>query len=167
MQDCGIDGDGWIITQLLNGTLSEYDMKRYRTASVDVQEELNAFICELATPTKDSGQKVLDFDWKYGVKEFRAMFWKTKESTSFGSSGLNMSYWKVVSEDNDIAHVHSFLIEKAFCHGFSYPLWQESWHCMLQKKTKPYIHRLRIIQLFDKVSLWVSSNVPRSAQQGV
>jgi hypothetical protein len=149
VQDCGIDGDGHIITQLLNGMLSEYNLKRYTTNLADVQEELNAFIWALAKPTKENGHKILDFDWKYGVTEFRATFRRTKESTSCGPSGLNMSYWKAASEDNDIARVHSFLIEKALRYGFSYPRWQESWHCMLQKKAKPFIHRLRIIQLFE------------------
>jgi hypothetical protein len=60
-----------------------------------------------------------------------------------------MSYWKASAEDDDIARVHSFLIEKAFRYGFSYPRWQVSWHCMLQKKDRPFIHRLRIIQLFE------------------
>jgi hypothetical protein len=60
-----------------------------------------------------------------------------------------MSYWKACAEDDDIATVQAFFIEKAFQFGFSYPRWQISLHCMLKKDDKPYIHRLRIIQLFE------------------
>jgi hypothetical protein len=101
---------------------------------VGTTEELNAFIRALAKPQKKCGTPISDFEWKCGIKEFRSTFRKTKESTSCGPSGINMSYWKAVSEDGDIARVHSFLIEKAFRHGFSYPKWQESWHCMLQRR---------------------------------
>jgi hypothetical protein len=149
VEDCGIDGNGKLVRRLLEGTLSDYDVRRYSASSSDSVEELHAFIRALAKPNKSNGTRILDFDWEYGIKEFRATFRRTRESTSCGPSGLNMSYWKAVSEDNDIARVHSFLIEKAFRHGFSYSRWQESWHCMLKKKDKPYIHRLRIIQLFE------------------
>ncbi len=60
-----------------------------------------------------------------------------------------MSYWKAIAEDDDLAEVHAFLIEKAFQYGFTYKRWTTSWHCMLQKDNKPYLHRLRIIQLFE------------------
>jgi hypothetical protein len=61
-----------------------------------------------------------------------------------------MSYWKACAEDDDIATVQAFFIEKAFQFGFSYPCWKISWHCMLLKKDqKPFLHRLHIIQLFE------------------
>jgi hypothetical protein len=60
-----------------------------------------------------------------------------------------MSYWKACTEDKDLARVQAFFIEKAFQYCFSYPHWRVSWHCMLQKDKVPYLHRLRIIQLFE------------------
>jgi hypothetical protein len=146
---CGIDGNKHFTQKLLDGTISDYEINRLTKDSEGSKEELNAFIRALAKPRNTIGTFLPDFEWEYGIKEFCATFRRTRESTSCGPSGLNMSYWKAVSEDDDIARVHSLLIEKAFRHGFSYPRWQESWHCMLQKKDKPYIHRLRIIQLFE------------------
>ena len=37
----------------------------------------------------------------------------------------------------------------AFEFGFSYTEWEQSVHCMLMKEEILYIHRLRIIQLFE------------------
>ena len=36
-----------------------------------------------------------------------------------------------------------------FKYGFTLDWWKLSLHVMLQKETVPYIHRLRIIQLFE------------------
>jgi hypothetical protein len=149
VDSCGIDGDGSMVEKILMGTLKDCEQMDLINGYSDLNDILKIFITAMAKPRLENGSLISDFEWKFGVPEFRATFRKTRESTSCGPSGLNMSYWKACSEDDDIARVQSFFIEKAFRYGFSYPRWQVSWHCMLKKKAIPYIHCLCIIQLFE------------------
>jgi hypothetical protein len=141
---------------LLEGTLN--DEKNLDVASKydNVSEELNVFIRAMTRPRNSHGFVLPDFDWSFGVQEYKNTFRKTREATSCGPSGINMSFWKACAEDDNLAQVQSFFIEKAFQYGFSYPRWQVSWHCMLQKDSTPYLHRLRIIQLFEGNTSWAA-----------
>jgi hypothetical protein len=147
--ECGFDGEGPLTSKLIESLLSHQEKERLLDGHANVKTELDEFITALGQPTDSNGNALHDFTWSFGMKEFRKTFRKTRESTACGPSGLNMSYWKACAEDEDIATVQAFFIEKAFQFGFSYPRWQISWHCMLKKDDKPYIHRLRIIQLFE------------------
>ena len=97
----------------------------------------------------DKDCNIDEFQWKYGVEEYKATFSKTRESTACGPSGLHMSHWKAALERDEIMRVHAFFIWSAFQFGFSYPRWEVSWHCMLQKKDYPFSQKMRIIQLFE------------------
>ena len=110
--------------------------------------ELNHFIQSLQHPllTDDDG---LEMEWTFGVKEYKQLFGRTREGTACGPSGLHMSHWKAAIEREELTKVHTFFIWAAFALGFTYDRWQVSWHCMLQKRRKPFIHRLRIIQLYE------------------
>ena len=87
--------------------------------------------------------------WKFGSEEYRQLFNHTKESTSCGPSGLHMSHWKAATESDDLTFVHATLTWAAFVMGITYKRWNVSFHSMLQKMKKPYIHKLRIIQIFE------------------
>jgi hypothetical protein len=147
--ECGFDGEGDMATTILNGTLSQANRDKLLQEYPNLSEELDAFILALARPRDDNGNIIPDFQWKFGKEEFKRTFRRTRENTACGPSGLNMSYWKVLTESDSLATIHAYFIEKAFQYGFSYPRWQVSWHCMLKKKPIPYIHRLCIIQLFE------------------
>jgi hypothetical protein len=110
--------------------------------------ELTEFMKGLQSPI-DHDNPDKQMTWSFGLTEYKKLFGKTRESTACGPSGLHMSHWKAAIERERIAEVHAFFIWAAFALGFSYHRWQVSWHCMLQKRNKPYIHRLRIIQLFE------------------
>ena len=112
------------------------------------EAEIQQFMESLKAP-KVEGDDKNEMSWSFGIKEYKALFGKTRESTACGPSGLHMSHWKAAVEKDNIAEVHAFFIWAAFSLGFSYHRWQVSWHCMLQKRKQPYIHRLRIIQLFE------------------
>jgi hypothetical protein len=146
---CGIDGDTSFAEQVLEGTLSDGTIQSLSRKYTDVAEELEVFMKAMTRPRTTHGTPIPNFTWSFGVKEFQKTFRKTRESTSCGPSGINMSFWKACTEDEDLAQLQAFFIEKAFQYSFSYPRWQVSWHCMLQKDDTPYIHRLRIIQLFE------------------
>ena len=110
--------------------------------------ELKEFMKGLTSPI-DQANMETQMTWNFGISEYKKLFGKTRESTACGPSGLHMSHWKAAIERDRIAEIHAFFIWAAFTLGFSYHRWQVSWHCMLQKRNKPYIHRLRIIQLFE------------------
>jgi hypothetical protein len=149
VEGCGYDGDGPLTQKILDDALDNNEKYNLLNDYPDLRDELDTFITALAKPKDSNGIPINDFSWSYGVKEFRRTFRRTRESTACGPSGLNMSFWKALAEDDDLAEVHAFLIEVAFRLGFSYKRWKLSWHCMLKKDKKPFLHRLRIIQLFE------------------
>lgn len=134
------------ISQLLAGTFStEKISDEYPEYGVEAE----AFIKALKKPLGKDDTPLKDFKWKYGVEEYCATFKKTRESTACGPSGLHMSHWKAATERKRIARVHAFFIWAAFQFGFSYPRWEASWHCMIQKLEDPLYSKLRIVQLFE------------------
>ena len=110
---------------------------------------LDRFLNSIKRATNREGDNIEDFKWAFGKEEYKATFKKTKEATSCGPSGLHMSHWKAAVESDMLMEIHSFFIWAAFAFGFSYPRWEQSWHCMLKKKKEPYSQKLRIIQLFE------------------
>lgn len=68
---------------------------------------------------------------------------------SSSPSGLHYGHHKAAILDEELSEIEALAISIPFRHGFSYERWQKSIHCMLRKEEKPYIHRLRIIQLFE------------------
>ena len=40
-------------------------------------------------------------------------------------------------------------MQTPFQYGFTLTCWENSIHCMLQKEPLPYLHRLRIVQLYE------------------
>jgi hypothetical protein len=146
---CGTEGDGPLTNKILENSLTNQERYDLINEHADVRDELDTFITALARPKDNNGNIINDFEWKYGIEEYRKTFRRTRECTACGPSGLNMSFWKAIAEDDDLAEVQAFLIEKAFQFGFTYTRWKTSWHCMLKKDSAPYLHRLRIIQLFE------------------
>ena len=112
------------------------------------QSTLEQFIRAMKIPTNIKGEQTQPFQWQYGLEEFKETFSKTKESTSYGPSGLHMSHWKASLERECISELHAFFIWAAFQFSFVYKRWEVSWHVVLKKKKFPFSQKLRIIQLF-------------------
>ena len=110
---------------------------------------LQNFIQNMQYATNKDGKKVKELQWLFGIEEYKAVFKNTKENIACGPSGLHMSHWKAAQESEKIMRAHSFFIWAAFKFGFAYSRWEQSWHCMLQKKAHPFAQKLRIIQLFE------------------
>lgn len=70
VDECGIDGNNKIMYDILNGTLTDYEVKRFSTHATTPTEELECFIRALARPRRKDGTVITDFEWSYGVKEF-------------------------------------------------------------------------------------------------
>ena len=60
-----------------------------------------------------------------------------------------MSHWKVAVQSEEIMEVHATMTWAAFSLGYSYQRWNISFHSMLMKLKRPYVTKLRIIQIFE------------------
>ena len=143
---CGWHGNDEGMESVLQGLLNEDEIKKdypqYGTEGVE-------FLKALRYKRDKNGELVSPFSWKFGAEEFIALFNKTRESTACGPSGLHMSHWKAACERKDIARIHAFFMWAAFEWGFTYERWEQSWHCMIKKLKKPFLPKLRIVQLFE------------------
>jgi len=62
---------------------------------------------------------------------------------------MTMSLWKALILNDTLCTIYAKLIELPFRYGFSYPRWEKSVQVMLQKRSLPYLSKLRIIELFE------------------
>ena len=88
-------------------------------------------------------------EWTFNTDNYRQVFNHTHESKSCGLSGLHMSHWKEATESDFLTALHADMTRMAFTTRIAYHRWKVSWHSMLKKLSKPYIHQLRIVQLFE------------------
>ena len=145
IEKIGVHAENEFVDLLLNGTAKYEDILRRHEKYGD---SLKRFLEQIIRPVGKEGKPIGEFQWQFGVEEYRATFSKTGENISCGPSGLHMSHWKAALESEMLMKVHSFFIQSAFRYGFTYKRWEVSWHCMIQKKEQPYVQKLRIIQLF-------------------
>ena len=142
----GYETDGDIVNDILDGKQLEDNIY---TSYKEYGTTLENFIRHMKKATIKDGSTIPEFTWSFGVDEYKEIFSHTKEATACGPSGLHMSHWKAAEESTTIMKIHSFYIWAAFNFGFSYARWEESWHCMIQKKQFPFSQKMRIIQLFE------------------
>ena len=142
----GAEAETPIVESILDGM---EPINATNTNSSVYGDTLERFIKNMKKACTKDGTPISNFDWSFGPEEYKQTFQKTKETTACGPSGLHMSHWKAAVESETIMKVHSFFIWAAFNFGFSYPRWEESWHCILQKKEYPFSQKMRIIQLFE------------------
>ena len=135
-----------VINQILEGT---FDSENTSDAKETYGSTIENILQSMRKATTKSGGGIENFQWKYGKEEFKETFTKTRENTSCGPSGLHMSHWKAATQSELLMEIHSFFIWAAFAYGFSHNRWENSWHCMLKKKSQPFSQKLRIIQLFE------------------
>ncbi len=84
------------------------------------------------------------------LEEYR-MFWKKKRETTVTSPyGLHVGHYKAALHKLNILNVHRILLLIPFKLGLVQGRWQTTVQIMLEKEPgTPWIHRLRIIELFD------------------
>ncbi len=98
---------------------------------------------------KNNDVTIQDLTWEYGAKQYIDTFSKVNEDTSTGPSGLSMPHWKAACFDIQLASLHATFIELPFKHGITLDRWKQVVHVMIPKKVKPYIDKLRNIQLTE------------------
>jgi len=75
---------------------------------------------------------------------------KKRESTATSPFGLHIGHYKIACDDDEILEIHRKLLLLPFIHCFVPDRWTSTVQCMLEKDPgRPWIHRLRIIELFD------------------
>ena len=129
------------IQKLLTGKI---DTQEYAKCYPQFEEEVDGFLQNMQWNATSKPMK-----WEFGSKEYKNLFLKTREDTSCGPSGLHMSHWKAATQNDEIMEVHAALTWAAFSLGYSYERWNVSFHSMLMKLKKPYVTKLRIIQIFE------------------
>ncbi len=60
-----------------------------------------------------------------------------------------MGHWVTAAFLDDLSEIHVLFINIANKFKIVYDRWAVTFHCMLQKEFRPFIHRLHIIQLFE------------------
>ena len=134
-------GNEDMIHKILSGDINP---ENYKDAYPTYSQEAEESIRQMKKDPRGS-----EMEWKYGPDEYRQIFSHTNESKSCGPSGLHMSHWIAALQSDLITAVHAHMTWMAFAMGIVYQRWRISWHSMLQKLGKPYITKLRIVQLFE------------------
>ena len=130
-----------IIEQILNG---EYVVGEDILQRND-KKELTTFMDQLTKYPRQVGI----IDPIISAQDLQDVFKNTKEKISSSPSGVHMGLWKAAVLIEDIADMLAASTSLPFRYGFTKERWKRSLHVMLAKTDRPYIHRLRIVQLFE------------------
>lgn len=99
--------------------------------------------------THPNGKTVKKINTIITKEDFQAIFRVISEKKSSSPSGLHFGIWKAIAMDDYLSEIHATMLSLPFQYGFTYQRWQKSIHTMLLKEDRPFIHCLRIIQLFE------------------
>jgi hypothetical protein len=114
---------------------------------LDVSEEVKWFL-ERLKMTDD--EKRLEVPARMTAEQFSEGMKTTNEMTSSSPSGLHITLWKAIAEDEGLADTHSLWMSLPFMFGFVCNRWKHIIDCMLEKKTgMQKIHMMRIITLIE------------------
>ena len=141
----GPNGDNPIVEDILQRT---YKLGTEYLKRTDYKE-LQSIIKALRVATTPSGERIPTIQAHYTQEVYQAGFKGTKEYIASSAQGLHMGHNKAASEDDFLSKTNAILVDTPFQYGFSLTRWEQLLHCMLQKKEKPWITKLRIIQLFE------------------
>ena len=111
-------------------------------------DSIKTLMKNFTRPEKD-GVKVNDMNWVYGASEYRKTFSKISETKTVGPSGITMHHWKAITYDDELCELFAAFIEIPFRYGVTLNRWRNVTHIMLPKKSKPYLNKLRNIQITE------------------
>ena len=83
------------------------------------------------------------------IEQHREVFKKTCESTASSLSGIHYGHCIAACESDLLSKVNMIFMVVPFQVGLPLSRWTQSLHCMIQKVKKPYITKLRIVQLYE------------------
>ena len=84
------------------------------------------------------------------LEEYKAFWKKKREETATSPFGLHVGHFKAATQNNEILNVHRIMLLIPFQTALVPQRWKKTVQTMLEKDPgSPWIHRLRIIELFD------------------
>ena len=132
------DGTGRLSTAMLNGDL--LNEKRFREA---MQLYLECIKVNDLTKLNKVTSNIL-------LEEYQSFWKKKRESTVTSPYGLHIGHYKAAVHQLKILEVHRILLVIPFKTGRVPSRWRRTVQTMIEKEPgAPWIHRLRIIELFD------------------
>ena len=146
----GRDGDGPIVEDILEDTV-DYDSIPLPTHS---SPELADFIAALKRPLNtNTGTPIKNMQYNLNNETYKDMFTKSKEYTASSPSGIHYGHYIAALDNELLISVNAIFMQVTLSLQFPLERWTNSVHCMLQKKANPYLTKLRIIQIFEAVSI--------------
>ena len=95
-------------------------------------------------------QKLTKVKAELSLEEYRKFWKKKKEETATSPFGLHIGHYKAALQKEEILNVHRILLLLPFQTAIVPHRWKRTVQTMIEKDPgHPWIHRLRIIELFD------------------
>jgi len=137
-KELGVDGDSDITDSMLEGKW-------------DPKGDTKKWIIEYLDSLKTTDPKVRDkVNGHIEDKEYRQFWTRKRETTTTSPFGLHIGHYKAGLQNETICNIQRYLMILPFQYGFIPQRWKKTVQLMLEKDTgKPWLHRLRIIELFD------------------
>ena len=131
------DGSGPLTEELLTGKADDMGLELVS----------KQYLEGLTVKTIKTLEKV---DVEISIEDYKRFWTKKRESTATSPFGLHIGHYKIACGDDEILEIHRRLLILPFMYCFVPDRWTSTVQCMLEKDPgRPWIHRLRIIELFD------------------
>ena len=145
--DIGLDGKGDAVEDILKGKYKR-DLGGLDEASAS--SEMKNFIKVLKIPISLKTEKSLEpMPITYKNEDYVESFSKTRESTTPSPSGLHYGHYIAACESETLTTMNVIFMRTPLQVGIPLTRWTKSLYCMIQKKAKPYINKLHIVQLYE------------------
>ena len=100
--------------------------------------------------TSKMSQKLVQVKSEISLNEYKTFWKKKKEETATSPFGLHVGHYKAAIQREEILNVHRILLIIPFQTSMVPNRWKKTVQTMIEKDPgHPWIHRLRIIELFD------------------
>ena len=146
LSDMGLCADGQLADSIIDG--EEIVFPIFEDIESEHINDVKTLLKNFQRPWKD-GSRVEDMEWHYGADEYIKTFSKISETKTVGPSGLTMHHWKAITYDNELATLFAKFVEIPFKYGITLERWKNVTHIMLPKKNRPFINKLRNIQITE------------------
>ena len=144
--DVGRNRDGPIVEDILEGNVDCDGTPLPQQSVPELANVITALQRPLNPATGLPSEALL---YTLDIITYKAIFNKAKESTASSPSGIRYGHY-IAALDNDLLiAVNANFMQVPFSFRFPLKHWKKSVHCMLQKKAKPYMTKLHIVQFFE------------------
>ena len=132
---------------MLRGT---YTMDDNGMDELHASTEMANFIKALQIPhSTKTGETTPEMSDDINSENCVEMMNGTRESTASSPSRIHYGHYKAACESEVLTAVNLMFMALPFKAGIPLQRWTCSLHCMIQKVRKPYVTKLRIVQLYE------------------